>query len=130
MTMSSESKQPSSRSSLCCTTPKAICFWFAAFLVFYGTGMLLRELLPVLRPHQMPVLLGAAGLACLANFARNRTLHCAITGPLFILAAGYAAARITRGSDWSTPSLWAVVLIVVGGAMLLEQYYGRRSSPP
>jgi hypothetical protein len=29
----------------------------------------------------------AAGIGCIANWVRNRTLHCGITGPIFLLGS-------------------------------------------
>lgn len=108
-----------------CTTPGAIAFWIAAFLVFYGSGLLVLQLWPPAQSYDGAVLFAAIGLACIANFAWNRTFHCAITGPLFLLVAGAWALETAGVWDVQIPSLWPLVLIVVGVALLLERRYAR-----
>jgi len=72
------------------------------------------------------VLLTALGLACGINFAWNRTYHCAVTAPIFLLAA--AAAALDAAGAWHAPEnlLWPLVLLGVGAAFLLELMYTRR----
>ena len=108
---------------VCCTTPGALCFWFALFLVLGGGVILLQQVIPGLQPYSGALLFAAAGVACLANFARNRTFHCVITGPLFLLVGGYLALRTAGIWEAQLPALWAIVLIVVGLALLLEQRF-------
>jgi hypothetical protein len=66
-------------------------------------------------------------IGCLANWLRNRTLHCAITGPLFLiggitflLSGVYMIPRLD--AIW----VWIVLLIGTGIAFLLEWLYGKR----
>lgn len=113
------------RAVLCCTTLGAVCFWVAAFLILYGLGLLLMQVWPGLESYAAAVLVGAMGLACLANVAWNRTFHCAITGPVFLLLAGLLALRTAGVWDVRIPALWPLVLIVVGVALLLERRYAR-----
>lgn len=114
----------------CCTTPGAIGFWIAAFLVLYGSGLLMLEVWPDLRGYEEALLFAGIGLACLANFAWNRTFHCAITGPLFLVAAGAMAMNETGA--WHVPMslVWGVILIVGGLALLLEQKFAGADSSP
>src|ERR1700747_1777073 len=104
----------------CCTTRSALCFWAAAFILFYGAGLLLGAVWPALRHHQDTFLLTALAAACFVNFHRNRTLHCLITGPLFLAAAIVAIlaeSRILRVDPWA---MWSVVLLGVGLAFVIE----------
>ena len=104
----------------CCTSPAAMWFWAAAFAVLYGMGLLMRSAWPVFEPYADTLLLAALGAACFINFGRNRTLHCGLTGPLFLLAA-IAAALIEAGLwDVSDEALWGVVLVGVALAFLIE----------
>jgi hypothetical protein len=104
----------------CCTSPAARWFWAAAFAVLYGMGLLMRSAWPVFEPYADTLLLAALGAACFINFGRNRTLHCGLTGPLFLLAA-IAAALIEAGIwDVSDEALWGVVLVGVALAFLIE----------
>ncbi len=110
----------------CCTTPGALCFWGAAFLVIYGAGLLAMQVWPGVEAYDTALLLGALGLACGINFARNRTYHCAITAPIFLLGA--VAAGLDAAGVWSVPEniLWPLVMIGVGAAFLLEFAYTQR----
>jgi hypothetical protein len=67
------------------------------FVLLYGTSLLVRSALPAKEPFGDTAILLAPGLACVINFGRNRTLHCGITGPLFVLGA-VAAGLIEAGA--------------------------------
>ena len=108
------------RGTTCCTTPSALCFWGAAFLILYGAALLAVELWPALVDYQLAMVLGAIGGACLVNAAINRTFHCFITGPLFLILGAVAAADTAGLFDVSRSLLWAVALIGTGSALLLE----------
>ncbi len=111
----------------CCTTPSAIWYWAGMFLLLYGAGILLGIIWPAVRQFGDTLILAALGAACFLNFARNRTLHCALTGPVFLLAAGVAA--LVEVGIWSLDLLavWGVVLAAVGLAFIIEwRTVGRR----
>lgn len=107
----------------CCTTPAVLCFSAAVFLILYGAGLMLLEAWPSARNYSDVLLLGAIGLTCVVNFLWNRTYHCGITGPLFLVAAGVLA--LTTAGIWSvsTSLVWSLVLIGTGLAFLLEWRY-------
>jgi hypothetical protein len=66
----------------------------------------------------------AMAIACFANAFKNRTYHCVLTGPLFLIAA-----ILLLSSDLThvKPALvWVVVLIGTGVAFLLECRYSRK----
>jgi hypothetical protein len=104
----------------CCTSPAAMCFWAAMFVLIYGAALILRTSWPTLQPFGDTTILVAFGAACLANFGRNRTLHCGLTGPLFVLAA--VAAALIEAGIWQVDMaiLWGVVLLGTGVAFLIE----------
>jgi hypothetical protein len=54
------------------------------------------------------------------NYGRNRTLHCGLTGPLFLIAA--VVALLIEAGVWRVDQdvLWGVVLIGVALAFLIE----------
>lgn len=105
--------------SLCCTSPSSLCYWGVAFLIFYAIGLALVFLLHA-TSYGLAVLFTALGLACIVNFARNRTFHCMIDGPFFFLIA--AAFGLRASGIWAVPAgaLWAIVAIVVCASFLLE----------
>ena len=108
------------RGRTCCTTPSALCFWAAAFLILYGATLLATELWPAVGEYHLALLLGAIGGACLINAARNRTYHCTITGPLFLILGAVAAADTAGVWDVSRSLVWGAALIGTGVAFLLE----------
>jgi hypothetical protein len=108
----------------CCLTPRAACTWIAASLILYGLGLVVLHL-EHLERYQGTVLFAAMGLACLVNFAQNRTFHCAIVGPFFLLVAVALALQSHGIWNVSKAVLWPTVVIVVGIAFLLEQRFAR-----
>lgn len=106
----------------CCSSWQSLCFWGCAFVVFYAAALLTIYLLH-LENYQLSALFAALGLACVANAVRNRTFHCVITGPFFLLVA--LAFALSTAGVWKihTGVLWATVVIVVCAALLLERRF-------
>jgi hypothetical protein len=88
--------------------------------VFYGISLVLRTIWPALDGFEQTLILVSLGAACLVNFRRNRTFHCAFTGPLFLCAAVIAA--LIEAGIWSIDprALWGVVLATAGLVFVLE----------
>ena len=113
----------------CCSSPAAICYWFASTLIAWGVLSLVGIYWHPLRASSAATILFAAAIGCAANWLRNRTFHCAITGPVFLIAgfafllSGRIAFRV------STFWVWPFVLIGVGVAFLLEWSYAKRPAP-
>lgn len=111
----------------CCTSPAAMWFWAAAFAVLYGSGLLARSTWPMFEPYADTLLLAALGLACFINFGRNRTLHCGLTGPVFLIAAAVAFLMEAEVWDVNEDALWGLVLVGVALAFFIEwRVVGRR----
>ena len=105
-----------------------MCFWGAMFALFYGLALLATSVWPALEPYGDTIILAALGVACVINFARNRTLHCGLTGPLFI-AAMVGAALIEAGVwDFNMAVLWGVVAIGLAIALAIEWRTFRESN--
>jgi hypothetical protein len=112
--------KPSVIARSCCTTPSALCFWGATALLIYAAGLLLSVVWPATHTFNATLILFAMGGACVINYERNRTLHCVITAPVFLLAAlvmGFSEAGIWHISD---RVFWGVVLVAVAIAFLIE----------
>jgi hypothetical protein len=114
----------------CCTTPSAAGFWAGMFVLFYGASLLLTAVWPELRQYGDALILLSLAAACFVNFGRNRTLHCGLTGPLFVVGA--AVALLMEAGIWSVDQsvLWGVVLVGVALAFLIEwRTVGRERAP-
>ncbi|HEY6388025.1 MAG TPA: hypothetical protein VIX91_20295 [Candidatus Acidoferrum sp.] len=112
----------------CCSSPAAMCYWFVVSLITWGVLSLIGIYWPPLHASSAAACLFAMAFGCFANWTRNRSLHCAITGPLFLiggivfLLSGERLLRVS--TDW----VWTFVLIVTGIAFLLEWRYAKRSA--
>lgn len=97
-----------------------MCFWAVAFAMVYGAGLLVASVWPAMQPYRDTLLLFALGAACFVNFGRNRTLHCGITGPLFLIGA--LAAALIESGVWTLDLavVWGIVLVGVGVALVIE----------
>jgi hypothetical protein len=115
----------------CCTSPAALCYWFAVSLIAWGVLSLIGIYWHPLHGQSAATILFAMAIGCFANWLRNRTFHCAITGPLFLLAALVVLLSDTGMAHFNSVLVWPFVLIGVGIAFLLEWRYAsavRRSS--
>jgi hypothetical protein len=73
-------------------------------------------------------ILFAMGIGCVANWVRNRTLHCAFTAPIFLIAAVVFLLSEVDVVHVNAILIWPFVLIGVGAAFLLEWRYERRKA--
>jgi hypothetical protein len=65
-------------------------------------------------------------IGCLANWLRNHTFHCAITGPLFLIGGVLFLLSEVRMIQVNARWVWPVVLIGIGIAFVLEWLYAQR----
>jgi hypothetical protein len=98
------------------------------FVLIYSAGLLVTSLWPAVEPFGDTVILLALGAACVINFGRNRTLHCGLTGPVFVIGA-IAAALIEAGAwRFDMRIVWGAVLLGLALAFAIEwRTAGRRS---
>src|SRR5690348_15938823 len=73
-------------SRACCSSPTAIRYWLVASLASWFVIGLTGIYWHPLRFLSAAAILFALAAGCFANWFRNRTLHCAMTGPLFLIA--------------------------------------------
>jgi hypothetical protein len=112
----------------CCSSPAAICYWFAASLIAWGVLSLVGLYWRPLHAASAATILFAMAIGCVANWLRNRTLHCVITGPLFLLAAVAFLMSDVSLVHINKRLVCPFVVMGVGIAFLLEWRYARRSS--
>jgi hypothetical protein len=104
----------------CCTSPASACYWFAISLVAWGVLSLIGIFWRPLHALAAVTALFAMAIGCVANWRRNRTLHCAITGPLFLIAALVFLLSDLTGTHLNSLLVWPFVVIGVGVAFLVE----------
>lgn len=112
----------------CCTSPKSLCYWFVVSLVAWGVLSLIGVFWRPLRASEAAACLFAMAIGCFANWLRNRTFHCAITGPLFLIAGIVFLLTGERMIHVNTQWLWPFIVMVVAIAFALEWRYAKRSS--
>jgi hypothetical protein len=110
----------------CCSSPSSISYWFAASLVAWGLLSLVGVYWHPLHGTSAATILFAAAAGCLANWARNRTLHCGITGPVFLIAGGAFVLPALSHFRLNTSWVWPFVAIGASLAFLLEWRYAKR----
>ena len=71
----------------CCSSPAAMCYWFVVSLIAWGVLSLIGIYWRPLHAPSAAACLFAMAIGCFANWTRNRSFHCAITGPLFLIAS-------------------------------------------
>lgn len=112
----------------CCTTRAAIRYWLIVFIVVFAVLIVLSM---YWRPLSLAAFTIAAGIACVANWSRNRTYHCGISGPILLVAGAVlllaAAGGIETGS-WFVYSVGAIATVGVAASFLLEWRYAGRST--
>ncbi len=112
----------------CCSSPASIRYWLTASLVAWGVLSLFGIYWHPLHASSATTILFAAGIGCAANWFRNRTFHCAISGPLFLIAAFVFLLSSVTTFRVNVSWIWVFVVTGVGVAFLLEWRYAKRSA--
>jgi hypothetical protein len=110
----------------CFTSPASIGYWFAVSLVAWAilslTGLYLRPF----RAASATNILLAAGIGCIANWVCNRTLHCGITGPVFLLGSATLLLAGMQIIPVNVHLVWLLIFIASAIAFLMEWRWGKR----
>jgi signal transduction histidine kinase len=110
----------------CCTSPAAICYWFGASLLAWAVLSIAGNYWYPLRWYGASTVLFAAGLGCVANWAKNRSFHCALTAPLFLIAAVLFVLADLRMAHVNAGLVWSLVALGTGIAFCLEWRFAQR----
>lgn len=110
----------------CCTSSGAIFYWLTVSLMAWGVLSLIGIYWRPLHASPTAACLFAMAIGCFANWIRNRSFHCAITGPLFLLAGAVFLLSDVRMVRVNTVWIWSLVFIGTGTAFLLEWRYAKR----
>ncbi len=117
-----ESKQ------VCCSSPAAMCYWFAASLIAWGVLGVAGAYWYPLHWYSASTILFAAGIGCMANWLKNRSYHCAITAPMFVIAAVTFLLGDLGLARVNVHLVWSLLFLGTGIAFLLEWRYAKRSA--
>ena len=111
----------------CCSSPAALCYWCTASLIAWGVLSVMGIYWRPLHASSAATIPFAMAVGCFANWLKNRTFHCMVTGPLFLI--GGVAFLLSSVLVVRVQALWVwpFVLIGTGIAFLLEWRYAKRS---
>lgn len=113
---------------VCCSSPASICYWLIASLVAWGVLATIGVFWYPLHATSAATCLLAMAAGCFANALKNRTYHCVLTGPLF-LVAGILLLSVDL-THIKPRLIWAVVIVGTGIAFMLEWRYSRKLATP
>jgi hypothetical protein len=116
----------SNKSEVCCSSPASMCYWLAVSIVAWGFLGLVGMHWRLLRALSAQTILFAMAIGCIANWTKNRTLHCGITAPLFLIAAGLLLLS-GAGVVYINPNLILPAVIAVTGIAFLIEWRHRRN---
>jgi hypothetical protein len=112
----------------CCSSAASICFWFVVSVLAWGFLCVLGRYWHLLRRYPASTILLAAAVGCIANWIKNRTLHCGITAPLFFTAGILFLLTDAGIVQVNARAVWPFVLVGTCIAFLLEWKYAKGSS--
>jgi hypothetical protein len=98
----------------CCSSPATIGYWLAISLMAWGVLSLIGMYWHPLHASSPATCLLAMAIGCLANWLRNRTFHCAGTGPIFLIAGAVFLFSDARMIHVNSLWVWPFVLLGVG----------------
>jgi hypothetical protein len=96
----------------CCSSPAAIRYWLIVSLMVWGILSLVGIYWHPLHASSAVTCLFAMAIGCLANWFKNRSFHCAITGPAFLIGGVTFLLSGLRIIDVNTGWVWPFVFIV------------------
>jgi hypothetical protein len=112
----------------CCSSPASLCYWFIVSLAAWGVLSFIGIFWVPLHAPSSSACLFAMAIGCFANWTRNRSYHCAITGPLFLIGGIVLLVSQERMLRVNTNWVWTFVLVGTAIAFLLEWRYAKRSA--
>jgi hypothetical protein len=113
--------------NVCCSSRASICYWFVVSLAAWAVLATIGMFWYPLHARSGVTCLLAMAVGCFANAFKNRTYHCVLTGPLFLIAA---ILLLSSNLTHVKPAfVWAVVLIGTGIAFVLEWRYSHKPAP-
>lgn len=111
---------------VCCSSPASICYWLIVSVAAWAVLAIIGRFWHPLHGSSAATCLLAMAVGCFANALKNRTYHCMLTGPLFLIAG---ILLLSSNLTHVKPILiWSGVIVGTGIAFLLEWRYARKLS--
>jgi hypothetical protein len=104
-----------------------MCYWIVVSLIAWGMLSLVGIYWRPLHASSAAGCVLAMGIGCVANWFKNRSFHCAMTAPLFLIAGVAFLLAGLRVIHLNILLVWPFLLIGVAIAFLLEWRYTKRS---
>ncbi|HEY3454700.1 MAG TPA: hypothetical protein VGK64_08880 [Bryobacteraceae bacterium] len=114
------------QAQVCCSSPAAMFYWFAASLLAWGSLSFVGAYWHPLWAFSAQTILLAISIGCIANWCKNRTLHCSLTGPVFLIAGILFLLGNLKVVKVSSDVIWGLVAIGAGTAFALEGRLARK----
>lgn len=111
----------------CCNSPSSICFWCSASLLAWGVLSLIGIYWYPLHASSATTVCLAIAIGCGVNWFRSRTLHCALTGPTFLIAGALFLLSGLGTLAVNSSFVWTIVAILTGIAFLFEWLHAARN---
>jgi hypothetical protein len=108
----------------CCSSPASFTYWLCAAFVTWAILSLIGLLWRPLHAASAITILLAMSAGCFANWMRNRTYHCFLDGPIFLVAGILFLARALGIVHFPSWVIWLPLSIGVAISFWLE--YTRR----
>ena len=112
---------------VCCSSPLTMRYWCSASLIAWGILSLIGFYWYPLHASSAATICLAVAIGCGANWFRNRTLHCGITGPLFLIAGALLLLSDMQVFAINSRIVWLIVAVGTGLSFLLEWRYAAGS---
>ncbi len=104
----------------CCSSLAAIMYWLGATVVAWAILSFIGLIWEPLHAASAITILLAMSAGCFANWARHRTYHCSIDGPLFLAAGVLFLFRKLGVFQVSAMMIWIPLFIGVAVSFWLE----------
>lgn len=116
------------RKDACCSSPAAIRYWLGVTIVAWAILSLIGVIWQPLHATSAITVLFAMAAGCFANWIRNRTYHCFIDGPLFLIAGSLFLLRILDIVHFRSWAIWVSLFTGVSISFWLEWRISKRRS--
>ena len=111
----------------CCSSPSSICFWCSVSLLAWGVLSFVGIYWYPLHASSATTICFAVAIGCAVNWFRNRTMHCALTGPAFLIAGALFLVSGLGMLAVNVSLVWAFVGILTGISFFLEWLFAART---